>query len=56
MSATLDRVRRGRDWVERQDPSSRPGVAIDAWRRYREIDGPLQSLLLTVYVLAAPLT
>jgi uncharacterized BrkB/YihY/UPF0761 family membrane protein len=53
LSVTLDRVRRSREWVERQDPSSRPGVAIDAWRRYRAIDGPLQSLLLTVYVLIA---
>jgi uncharacterized BrkB/YihY/UPF0761 family membrane protein len=53
LSATLDRVRRSREWAERQDPSSRPGVAIDAWRRYRDIDGPLQSLLLTVYVLIA---
>jgi len=53
LSATLERVRRAREWVERQDPSSWPGVAIDAWRRYRDIDGPLQSLLLTVYVLIA---
>jgi uncharacterized BrkB/YihY/UPF0761 family membrane protein len=46
-------IRRGRDWLERQDPSSRPGVAIDAWRRYREMDGPLQSVLLSLYVLIA---
>src|SRR5919201_3616657 len=46
-------IHRGREWIERQDPSSRPGVAITAWRRYRDIDAPLQSLLLSVYVLIA---
>ncbi|HXY84115.1 MAG TPA: YhjD/YihY/BrkB family envelope integrity protein [Gaiellaceae bacterium] len=45
--------RRGREWVERQDPASRPGVAIEAWRRYRAVDGPLQSALLSLYVLVA---
>jgi uncharacterized BrkB/YihY/UPF0761 family membrane protein len=53
LTITLERVRRGREWVDRQDPSSRPGVAIDAWRRYRTIDGPLQSVLLSLYVLIA---
>jgi uncharacterized BrkB/YihY/UPF0761 family membrane protein len=28
-------------------------VAIDAWRRYRAVDGPLQSALLTLYVFVA---
>jgi membrane protein len=28
-------------------------VAIDAWRRYRAVDGPLQSALLSLYVLVA---
>lgn len=46
-------IRRSREWIDRQDPSSRPGVAIDAWRRYRGIEGPLQSLLLSIYVLIA---
>jgi uncharacterized BrkB/YihY/UPF0761 family membrane protein len=46
---------RGRSWVERQDPASRRGVAIDAWRRYRAIDGPLQSVLLALYILIAVL-
>src|SRR5262249_31090139 len=46
-------VDHGREWVAHQDPSSRPGVAIGAWRRYREVDGPLQSLLLTSYILLA---
>jgi membrane protein len=39
--------------VARQDPSTRPGVAIGWWSRYRGIDGPLQSLLLTTYVFLA---
>jgi membrane protein len=47
--------RRGQDWVERQDSSTRPGVAIDAWRRYRAVDGPLQSALLSLYILVAVL-
>jgi uncharacterized BrkB/YihY/UPF0761 family membrane protein len=46
---------RGQSWVERQDPASRRGVAIDAWRRYRAIDGPLQSVLLALYILIAVL-
>jgi membrane protein len=28
-------------------------VAIDVWRRYRAVDGPLQSALLSLYVLVA---
>jgi uncharacterized BrkB/YihY/UPF0761 family membrane protein len=50
-----DVARRGREWVERQDPGSASGVAIDAWRRYRAVDGPLQSALLSLYVLVAVL-
>jgi membrane protein len=46
-------VEHGREWVGHQDPSSRPGVAIGAWRRYREVEGPLQSLLLTSYIVLA---
>ena len=46
-------VEHTRGWIEQQDPSSRPGVAITAWRRYREVDGPLQSVLLTSYILLA---
>jgi membrane protein len=30
-------------------------VSIDAWRRYRAVDGPLQSALLSLYVLVAVL-
>ena len=47
--------RRGQGWVERQDLSSRSGVAIEAWRRYRAVDGPLQSALLSLYILVAVL-
>jgi membrane protein len=43
----------GRDWVDRQSPGSPTGVAISAWRRYRAVDGPLQSALLSLYVLVA---
>ena len=42
-------------WMERGDEASRRGVALSWWRRYRAIDGPLQSLLLTVYVFLAVL-
>ena len=56
MKARLREVsRRGQDWVERQDPSTRSGVAIDAWRRYRAVDGPLQTALLSIYILVAVL-
>jgi membrane protein len=47
--------RRGQEWVDRQPPESPSGVAIDAWRRYRAVDGPLQSALLSLYVLVAVL-
>lgn len=47
--------RRGRDWVERQEPDSPAGVAIGAWRRYRAVEGPLQSALLSLYILVAVL-
>jgi membrane protein len=44
---------RGQSWIEHQDPGSRPGVALEAWRRYRAVDGPLQSALLSLYILVA---
>ncbi len=47
--------RRGREWAERQDPGSPSGVAISAWSHYRAVDGPLQSALLSLYVLIAVL-
>jgi len=46
---------RSHEWAERQDPGSPTGVAIGAWRRYRAVDGPLQSALLSLYVLVAVL-
>jgi membrane protein len=46
---------RRRAWVDRQQPESLPGVAINAWRAYRAVDGPLQSALLSLYVLVAVL-
>src|SRR5436190_19735324 len=45
--------RRGKQWLERQDVYSPTGVAIGAWRHYRFVDGPLQSALLSLYVLVA---
>src|SRR6476646_2627846 len=45
--------RRSREWVERQDPASSSGVAIAVWRRYRAVEGPLQSALLSLYILVA---
>jgi uncharacterized BrkB/YihY/UPF0761 family membrane protein len=54
--ASIDAVsERGQAWVDRQHPGSRSGVAIGAWRAYREVDGPLQSALLSLYVLVAVL-
>lgn len=46
-------ARRSREWVDRQDPASGRGVAIDAWRRYQAVEGPLQSALLSLYILVA---
>jgi uncharacterized BrkB/YihY/UPF0761 family membrane protein len=45
----------GREWADRQDPRSFSGAAIGAWRRYQELDGPLQSALLSLYFLVAVL-
>jgi len=42
--------RDARTWVDGGDEASRRNVAVSWWRRYRGIDGPLQSLLLTLYV------
>ncbi len=44
---------RPQDWADRQDAASHSGVAVDWWRRYRAIEGPLQSILLTAYVFLA---
>jgi uncharacterized BrkB/YihY/UPF0761 family membrane protein len=46
---------RGQAWVEGRDPASKSGVAIGAWKRYRLVEGPLQSALLSLYILVAVL-
>lgn len=46
---------RAQEWVDRQDAGSRRGVAIGAWRRYRAVEGPLQTALLSIYILVAVL-
>jgi membrane protein len=48
-------ARRGTEWVDRQDPASGRGVAIGAWKRFQDVEGPLQSLLLSTYLLIAVL-
>lgn len=44
---------RAQAWLDSRDPASRTGVAVDAWKRYRIVDGPLQSALLSLYMLVA---
>jgi membrane protein len=46
---------RAQTWIDELDPASRKGVAVEAWRRYRAVDGPLQSALLSLYMLVAVL-
>jgi uncharacterized BrkB/YihY/UPF0761 family membrane protein len=38
-----------RDWIERQDPATRRGATIGWYRRYRESDGGLLTVLVTAY-------
>src|SRR5246127_2621706 len=40
-------------WAGDRDARSASGVAIGAWRGYRAVEGPLQSALLSLYVLVA---
>ena len=44
---------RSHEWVEQRDPASASGVLIGAWRRYTAVDGPLQSALLSLYLMVA---
>jgi uncharacterized BrkB/YihY/UPF0761 family membrane protein len=44
---------RCQEWMDCQPPDSVQGVCIDAWRRYRDVQGPLQSALLTIYIFVA---
>jgi membrane protein len=46
---------RAQIWFSEQDPGSRKGLAIDAWQRYRAVEGPLQSALLSLYIVVAVL-
>jgi membrane protein len=52
--STLERAtgaaKSGQQWVERQDPASRPGVTIGWFRRYVAADGQLYAVLLTSYL------
>lgn len=50
-----ERVGAVQTWIDELDPASRRGVAVEAWRRYRAVDGPLQSALLSLYMLIAVL-
>jgi membrane protein len=42
---------RRREWADRHDPSSATGVAVGALKRYQAVDGPLQTALLSLYIL-----
>jgi len=61
MATRMSRIReranavsvRCQQWVDSHPPESMRGIAIDAWRRYRAIDGPLQSALLSLYIFVA---
>jgi len=44
---------RGRHWAETREADSATGVAIGAWHRFRAVDGPLESALLSLYILIA---
>jgi hypothetical protein len=42
---------RSRDWVDRQDPATRRGATIGWYRRFRESDGGLSTLIAVFDVL-----
>jgi len=44
---------RCQEWMDCQPPESMRGVCIDAWKRYRDAQGPLESALLTIYIFVA---
>jgi uncharacterized BrkB/YihY/UPF0761 family membrane protein len=46
-------AKRCQDWADSQPKESMQGVCIDAWKRYRAVDGPLESALLTIYIFVA---
>ena len=44
---------RCQQWMDDQPAESMRGVCIDAWKRYRDAQGPLESALLTIYIFVA---
>jgi uncharacterized BrkB/YihY/UPF0761 family membrane protein len=48
-------ARRAQEWTETRPPQTKTGVALGAWRLYRDVDGPRQSLVLTAYFVLAVL-
>lgn len=52
---TAAALARGREWVDGRTPGSLSWVAVNGWRRYRALEGPLQSALLSLYILVAVL-
>jgi len=42
-------------WVDSRPPETASGVAVAAWRRYRAVDGPLETALLALYIMIAVL-
>jgi uncharacterized BrkB/YihY/UPF0761 family membrane protein len=44
---------RCQEWMDCQPPDSMQGICIDAWKRYRDAQGPLESALLTIYIFVA---
>jgi len=46
-------TRRGRDRLVQDDVSTRHGMLVAWRRRYQEVEGPLQSVLLTTFVFLA---
>src|SRR5262245_61295467 len=41
---------RSKDWADHQDPATRKGATIGWYRRFRESDGGLLSVLITAYL------
>lgn len=54
--SVVDRTRaRAAEWADSREAGSLQAVAVGAWHRYRAADGPLQSALLSLYMLIAVL-
>jgi uncharacterized BrkB/YihY/UPF0761 family membrane protein len=52
-SSATELTKRCQEWADRQPKDSMRGVCIDAWKRYRAVDGPLESALLSIYIFVA---